>query len=470
MKFTRIIDFLLEAGVNPAMVSAYDGGTAVHELFNVRDLALGGIPNGYARIIDKCLARGFDINSKDKYGRTVLHLAVRARLFEAVKYLIANGADVNAQDNDGMTPLHNATVGDLMLYCPRTSPKIMQYLLQKGASASVANHRGEIPAQYAASVLADKLAPRSGREISAPPDQDAMNAFASEFEHSITLLRPQQAVLVPAVVRQDALTPEVIAFHDKCLRVTSAASKLSELVLSEEDFEALAVYCDYISDAAPDDVRFKLDADDMADVDGDGVPRNYICPISRQIMHSPVTCLLDNKNYDEHYIKNTLALYRSSPITRAAMQEGQAIDEILVRNPDLQNRIRAFIKLQMSHIREGSNLLRGRIFVTPVMLNGRIYDLETLTSLPERQRTDPVTGRAFLLSDIKPAPHVLSDLEFICGQLQQKHIEAAAEREKVRMRDSYLQKGMNLFSRHDTAAKSDSSSESPENSKKCFVM
>ena len=61
----------------------------------------------------------------------------------------------------------------------------------------------------------------------------------------------------------------------------------------------------------------------------------------------------------------------------------------------------------------------------PVWLNGRFYNLPTLTSLPEGERNDPITGRPFTLADIKPAEHLAYEIAFLsqCELLSAKEGE-----------------------------------------------
>jgi cytohesin len=46
--------------------------------------------------------------SKDKYGKTPLHWAVRKGFKDVAKLLLTSKAEVNARDNEGWTPLHEA--------------------------------------------------------------------------------------------------------------------------------------------------------------------------------------------------------------------------------------------------------------------------------------------------------------------------------------------------------------------------
>lgn len=64
------------------------------------------------------LANGAQINIKDDFGRTPLHIASVRYDEEIVKTLINNGADVNVKDKKGMTPLHwAAREGLSKLFC-----------------------------------------------------------------------------------------------------------------------------------------------------------------------------------------------------------------------------------------------------------------------------------------------------------------------------------------------------------------
>ena len=51
------------------------------------------------------IAKGADVNAKNKEGKTPLHHAADEGHQEVVEMLIANGADVNAKEKDGNTPL-----------------------------------------------------------------------------------------------------------------------------------------------------------------------------------------------------------------------------------------------------------------------------------------------------------------------------------------------------------------------------
>ena len=56
-------------------------------------------------ITDFLLARGEDINSRDRYQRTPIHARVRLRCLDQIPMLIARGGDINARDTSDQTAL-----------------------------------------------------------------------------------------------------------------------------------------------------------------------------------------------------------------------------------------------------------------------------------------------------------------------------------------------------------------------------
>ena len=67
---------------------------------------------GDAAAITKLAAGGADVNAKDGYGRTPLHVAAYARQRAAMRALVAAGADPNALENDRYDMVTIAAVAD----------------------------------------------------------------------------------------------------------------------------------------------------------------------------------------------------------------------------------------------------------------------------------------------------------------------------------------------------------------------
>jgi ankyrin repeat protein len=75
-----------------------------------------------------------DINMQNKYGWTLLHIAIRRDRRDMVEYLLQKGADIDKTDGVGWTPLMEAIMDDKTELC--------KYLVEKGADQSIANERG----------------------------------------------------------------------------------------------------------------------------------------------------------------------------------------------------------------------------------------------------------------------------------------------------------------------------------------
>lgn len=80
---------------------------------------------------------GADINARDNFGHTPLHLASWNGDLEIVEALIAAGANAKAIDNSGRTPLHNPI--------NHGSSEIVKVLIAAGANVNAINESGEIP-------------------------------------------------------------------------------------------------------------------------------------------------------------------------------------------------------------------------------------------------------------------------------------------------------------------------------------
>ena len=73
--------------------------------------------NGYKEIVELLIAKGADVNAKDNYKWTPLHMAANGGHKEIAELFIAKGADVNAKDDVGDTPVDwadNKELADLL--------------------------------------------------------------------------------------------------------------------------------------------------------------------------------------------------------------------------------------------------------------------------------------------------------------------------------------------------------------------
>jgi len=166
-----MMDLLIEAGADVNAIDS-DGWTPVHYALGngkeeaatrliakggeVRDervgttLHLAAQTNCFA-VVEQVLARGQDVNAKDRQGNTPLHMAAEsAEKPEMVELLVAKGADVKARNNKGRTPLHGPFW--------RTGPPKAELLIAQGADVNARDEEGLTPLHLAARMGLPELA------------------------------------------------------------------------------------------------------------------------------------------------------------------------------------------------------------------------------------------------------------------------------------------------------------------------
>ena len=95
---------------------------------------------GHKEILELLIAKGGDVNAKDKDGDTPLHGTALREDFAVL--LIAKGANVNAKGKYGETPLHRAAKSVI----PNSILKgAVQLLIDKGANVNAKDDKGRTP-------------------------------------------------------------------------------------------------------------------------------------------------------------------------------------------------------------------------------------------------------------------------------------------------------------------------------------
>lgn len=120
------VEMLLRKGNSDPNVSDFDKRTPLHA-------AVGKAARSYD-IIEILVNWGADVNVKDQYGYTPLHIAALNELSQCVEVLIFHGADVTAKSKFGMTALGTIT---------RKTPASLAMVTQKLDSAITLHHHPE---------------------------------------------------------------------------------------------------------------------------------------------------------------------------------------------------------------------------------------------------------------------------------------------------------------------------------------
>jgi ankyrin repeat protein len=110
---------LLKHDARVAMKSGADDTTPLHQAAITAQPAMCGL----------LIARGADVDARDREGNTPLHYAATVGHTRTVKELLTEGADFNAQQELGITPLHWA--------CHKGHAKVVALLIEAGANIDV---------------------------------------------------------------------------------------------------------------------------------------------------------------------------------------------------------------------------------------------------------------------------------------------------------------------------------------------
>ena len=106
---------------------------------------LAAAHGGHVKQIESLIAGGADVNRRDAYGRTALHIATFARKPDAVRALIKGGAKTEVLENDRYDAVTVAAVAD--------DEATLRALLSGGASAKLTTSRYDGTALIAAAHL-----------------------------------------------------------------------------------------------------------------------------------------------------------------------------------------------------------------------------------------------------------------------------------------------------------------------------
>jgi len=93
------------------------------------------------------VSKGANVNAKDNYDYTPLHVAAYYGKIDIVKFLVSKGSDVHARNNEGGTPFHTAVTNYFRDQEDRL--EIVKYLVSEGVDTTAKDDDGETPLDYA---------------------------------------------------------------------------------------------------------------------------------------------------------------------------------------------------------------------------------------------------------------------------------------------------------------------------------
>ena len=134
---------------------------------------------------------GADVNTKDSFGGTPLHLAAKEGQAEVIPVLVKAGADVNAKTDEGGTPFH--------LAAQEGHAEVIPVLVKAGADVNAKTSNGNTPLHFAAQEGHAEVIPvlvKAGANVNAK-DNDGVTPLHSTAANG-------NAELIPVLLKAGA--------------------------------------------------------------------------------------------------------------------------------------------------------------------------------------------------------------------------------------------------------------------------
>lgn len=193
-------------------------------------------------LLHKSIELGEDLNVKDDYGLTPLHMATFGS-FELVKCLVENGANVNAVNIHGYTPLFYS------LYYNDTN--LCRFLIDHGAKIDIRNRFGETPlylATYLNNISGVRLLARLGADVNIMDDRGVCPMILALNMKNCNMLRCLARLGANInVLSKKGFTPLNMSIREKNLKLTHYLIKKGALIYDKDIFGASRKYLKVLS-------------------------------------------------------------------------------------------------------------------------------------------------------------------------------------------------------------------------------
>lgn len=190
---------------------------------------------GLSQLINK---EGFDVNARNKDGRTSLHLAVYHGHLNIVNALLAKGADIYARDNNGNTPITAAftnTATSEQLSCARAIINSAQFDLTK---AIATGHYTEDEVSYGMNSLEFHLSENAPRYNVSYDDGEQVKSSAQSSSRNLKLFKLLISKYTPENINSHNNFGETILMT--LLRYNHTDPKLWKLITNIRGFNLYA--------------------------------------------------------------------------------------------------------------------------------------------------------------------------------------------------------------------------------------
>jgi ankyrin repeat protein len=202
------------------------------------------INNQGKEMVELMIAKGANVNARDRDDITPLHRAARNHQHEIAKLLISQGADVNAKDNNGATPLFSAMGHQEDGKETSLTDKLLtaELLIAKRANVNAKDNNGVTPLHQAASnhgrEVAEFLISR-GADINAKDNNGItpLSSAARNHNHEVAELLITKGVDINTK-DNDGITPLLWAVNEAQYNSASELLTVKLLISKGADINA----------------------------------------------------------------------------------------------------------------------------------------------------------------------------------------------------------------------------------------